>query len=274
MRILWVKANKILPVHSGGELRSFNILRQLAKREEVIFFSYYEEPTDTEYEKKLREQLPGAIAVSTGKGQASLVSRGCDYLWRLPESIPYAVSRFASGKVRERLKKCLDERRPDVVVADFLDAAVNLPGLIDVPSVLFQHNVESEIWRRHATNESIGPKKLIYGLEFSKMLRYEQRAVNRFDHVIAVSDQRQEPDERMDGFGTNHRRADRRGYRTVLPGFDLTPGKAARSSLSVRWTGSRMWMRPSTSVQKSGRWFSQRFRTHDFVSSDEIPTAG
>ena len=188
MRILWVKANKILPVHSGGELRSFNILRQLAKREEVIFFSYYEEPTDTEYEKKLREQLPGAIAVSTGKGQASLVSRGFDYLWRLPESIPYAVSRFASGKVRERLKKCLDERRPDVVVADFLDAAVNLPGLIDVPSVLFQHNVESEIWRRHATNESIGPKKLIYGLEFSKMLRYEQRAVNRFDHVIAVSD--------------------------------------------------------------------------------------
>ena len=30
MRILWVKANKILPVHSGGDLRSFNILRQLS----------------------------------------------------------------------------------------------------------------------------------------------------------------------------------------------------------------------------------------------------
>jgi glycosyltransferase involved in cell wall biosynthesis len=188
MRILWVKANKILPVHSGGELRSYNILRQLGKRDEVIFFSYYEDPPDTEYEKKLREQLPGAIAVSTGKGQASLVSRGVDYLWRLPESIPYAVSRFASGKVRDHLKKCLEEQRPDVVVADFLDAAVNLPEHIAVPSVLFQHNVESEIWRRHATNESIGPKKLIYGLEFSKMLRYEQRAVNRFDHVIAVSD--------------------------------------------------------------------------------------
>ena len=188
MKILWIKANKILPVHSGGELRSFNILRQLATREEVIFFSYYEEPTDVEYEGKLQEQLPGAIAVSTGKGQASLVSRSVHYLWRLPEPVPYAVSRFGSSKVRERLKKCLAEQRPDVVVADFLDAAVNLPEHMDVPSVLFQHNVESEIWRRHASNEAIGPKKLVYGLEFSKMLRYEQRAVNRFDHVIAVSD--------------------------------------------------------------------------------------
>ena len=31
MKILWVKANKILPVHSGGDIRSFNIVRQLRK---------------------------------------------------------------------------------------------------------------------------------------------------------------------------------------------------------------------------------------------------
>jgi glycosyltransferase involved in cell wall biosynthesis len=111
-----------------------------------------------------------------------------DYVLRLPNSAPYAVSRFASGKVRERLKSCLSQMRPDVVVCDFLDAAVNFPEELTIPSVLFQHNVESEIWRRHATNGAKGARKLIYGLEFSKMLRYEQRAVRRFDHVIAVSE--------------------------------------------------------------------------------------
>ena len=68
MRILWVKANKILPVHSGGDLRSFNILRQLAVREEIVFFSYYDGPADAEYERNLQEQLPGAVCVSTGRG--------------------------------------------------------------------------------------------------------------------------------------------------------------------------------------------------------------
>jgi len=188
MRILWVKANKILPVHSGGDLRSFNILRQLAKSEDVIFFSYYDGPADAEYESKLQEQLPGSICVSMGRGQSGQVSRGIDYLRRLPEQAPYAVSRFGSGKVRERLRSCLSQKRADVVVADFLDSAVNLPEYLEVPSVLFQHNVESEIWRRHATHGSSGLKKLIYGVEFSKMLRYEKKAVTQFDHVIAVSD--------------------------------------------------------------------------------------
>jgi glycosyltransferase involved in cell wall biosynthesis len=188
MKILWVKANKILPVHSGGDLRSFNILRQLAVREEVVFFSYYDGPFDAEYERNLQEQLPGAVCVSTGRDQSSPAARGLDYLLRLPLAAPYAVSRFASGKVREQLKSCLSQMRPDVVVCDFLDGAVNLPEGLAIPSVLFQHNVESEIWRRHATNGASGARKLVYRLEFSKMLRYEQEAVKRFDHVIAVSE--------------------------------------------------------------------------------------
>jgi glycosyltransferase involved in cell wall biosynthesis len=188
VKILWVKANKILPVHSGGDLRSFNILRQLAVRDEVIFFSYYDEGADPDYEKNLQEQLPGAVCVNTGRRQASRLARGMDYLLRLPQSAPYAVSRFGSGKVQQRLKRCLTEQRPDVVVCDFLDAAVNFPEQVTIPAVLFQHNVESEIWRRHATNGSGPARKLIYGLEFSKMLRYEQKMVQRFDHVIAVSE--------------------------------------------------------------------------------------
>jgi sugar transferase (PEP-CTERM/EpsH1 system associated) len=188
VKILWVKANKILPVHSGGDLRSFNILRQLAVRDEVIFFSYYDEGADPDYEKNLQEQLPGAVCVNTGRRQASRLARGMDYLLRLPQAAPYAVSRFGSGKVQQRLKRCLTEQRPDVVVCDFLDAAVNFPEQVTIPAVLFQHNVESEIWRRHATNGSGPARKLIYGLEFSKMLRYEQKMVQRFDHVIAVSE--------------------------------------------------------------------------------------
>ena len=50
MRILWVKANKLLPVHSGGDIRSYNILRPLATHEEVVFFSYYDGIVDPEYE--------------------------------------------------------------------------------------------------------------------------------------------------------------------------------------------------------------------------------
>lgn len=235
MKILWVKANKILPVHSGGDLRSFNILRQLAARNNVIFFSYYDGPVDAEYENTLRQQLPSAVCVSTGREQNSLASRGFDYLWRLPNAAPYAVSRFASAKVRERLEACLSQTRPDVAVCDFLDAAVNFPEQMDVPSVLFQHNVESEIWRRHASNGATGVKKLLYRMEFSKMLRYERHALARFDHVIAVS----EHDKKLMSAWTRPERI------TVVPtGVDteqFCPDKSVREKPLVVFVGAMDW---------------------------------
>jgi glycosyltransferase involved in cell wall biosynthesis len=189
MRILWVKANKILPAHSGGDIRSFNILRQLARRDEVIFFSYYDATPDVAYEAELQKQLPGAICVRTGKYSETVWARGWDYLRRLPEAAPYAVGRFASAEVRGGLRECFSLKAPDVVICDFLDAAINLPSPLPVPSILFQHNVESEIWRRHASNGSGQAMKMVYRREFRKMLRYEQEAVRRFDHVVAVSEQ-------------------------------------------------------------------------------------
>lgn len=188
MRILWVKANKLLPVHSGGDIRSYNILRQLATHEEVVFFSYYDGIADPEYETKLSQQLPGSVCVRTGKSLNTIWGRGFDYLLHLGDAAPYAVSRFASTVVQERLRNCISQFRPNVLVCDFLDAAINFPDSLELPSILFQHNVESEIWRRHAANASSLPMKLVYGREYSRMTRFERTAVRRFHHVIAVSE--------------------------------------------------------------------------------------
>lgn len=187
MRILWVKADKLLPVHNGGNIRSFHILRALAKDHEVTYFSYYGGGRDLAYEQELGEQLPGAICVNTEARELSGFGRGIDYLASVWGAAPYAVSRFRSKRVQERLQTCLAQGF-DVAVCDFLDAAINFLKQRNVPTVLFQHNVESEIWRRHALAESNPLKKQLYRIEHRKMLRYERRLVEQFDHVIAVSE--------------------------------------------------------------------------------------
>lgn len=188
MRILWVKADKLLPVHSGGNIRSYHILRHLSQHNDLTFFSYYDGDRDEKYEHELAEHLPGAIAVCTKKTELHGAMRALDYLFRLPNRPPYAVSRFASFGIQERVRDWFRQKQFDVAVCDFLDAAVNFPGKFIIPSVLFQHNVESEIWRRHAETESSLIKKSMYQVEFQKMLRYEQVMVRKFHHVIAVSE--------------------------------------------------------------------------------------
>jgi polysaccharide biosynthesis protein PslH len=188
MKILWVKADKLLPVQNGGNIRTYHVLRYLSARHELTFYSYYGGAPDADYERELRRQLPGAVAVCTGKRELSGAARGLDYLAHLGAHPPYAVSRFAHPEVQKQIQTWFREQRFDVAVCDFLDAAVNFPGSLTTPSVLFQHNVESEIWRRHADTAGNPVKKMTYAAEFRKMLRYERAAVCKFQHVIAVSE--------------------------------------------------------------------------------------
>jgi glycosyltransferase involved in cell wall biosynthesis len=188
MRILWVKADKLLPVESGGNIRSYHVLRHLSSHHQVTFYSYYGGEPDGAYERDLSEQLPGAVAVCTGKEDHSGARRALDYLFHLGAETPYAVSRFATLRVQQQMRDWFEQERFDIAVCDFLDVAVNFPARLTIPSVLFQHNVESEIWRRHAETAGNPALKAMYGMEFRKMLRYEQRAVQKFHHVIAVSE--------------------------------------------------------------------------------------
>jgi glycosyltransferase involved in cell wall biosynthesis len=187
MRLLWVKAGKLLPVDTGGKIRSYNILRHLAARHETTLLSYYDGARDEAYETELRRQFPGAVAIAVPQ-RSGFVHQALHYARRFPKAAPYSVSKFTSPLVMARLERLIAEWRPDVAVCDFLAASLNFPAELAVPTVLFQHNVESALWKRQARFERNLVKRAIFSIEAEKMYRYERDALGRFHHIIAVSD--------------------------------------------------------------------------------------
>jgi glycosyltransferase involved in cell wall biosynthesis len=188
VKILWVKAGKLLPVDTGGKIRSFNLLRELDARSEVTLLSYYAGPPDSEYERALVGTFPRAVAVHTGIPDGSALARGLDYARRLLSPAPYAVSKHTTPAVRQLVADWDAQRRFDVLLCDFLAPSLNFPRRPITPSVLFQHNVESILWRRQADTERRPAQRAVFQLEAWKMDRYERATVGRFDHVIAVSE--------------------------------------------------------------------------------------
>ncbi len=188
MRVLWVKAGKLLPVDTGGKIRSYNLLRFLAKDHEVTLLSYYGGRRDPDYEAALAREIPGSESIYTAAPDANAMQRGVEYLWRLPRRAPYAVSKFTHRAVQTTVADWLSSGRFDVAVCDFLSASRNFPARLPVPCVLFQHNVESSLWRRMAAVESNPLKKLSFAIESAKMTRYERATLGRFHHIIAVSE--------------------------------------------------------------------------------------
>jgi glycosyltransferase involved in cell wall biosynthesis len=187
MRLLWVKGGKLLPVDTGGKIRSYNILRHLARRHEVVLLSYYPGDPDPAYDAAIRGEFPGAVTVALGD-PGGLLGQAMHYAVRFPRAAPYSVTKFTAGRVADRIGELLSTGGFDVAVCDFLLASLNFPNRIPVPTVLFQHNVESALWRRTATYERNPLKKSLFAVEAAKMYRYERAALRRFDGVVAVSE--------------------------------------------------------------------------------------
>ncbi len=105
----------------------------------------------------------------------------------LVSSLPYFMEKYRSRQMQEEISRCLKTSQPDILVCDFLQASINLPESIDIPAVLFQHNVEAMIWRRHADVASNPLKKAFMISQWKRSVRYEARTCKRFDAVVAVS---------------------------------------------------------------------------------------
>ena len=41
MRILWVKAGGLVPLDTGGKIRSYHTIRELARRHEITLYTFY-----------------------------------------------------------------------------------------------------------------------------------------------------------------------------------------------------------------------------------------
>jgi len=188
VKILWVKPGKLLPLDTGGKLRTYNILRHLSATHDVTYLSYYGGKYDENYEREILQLLPGTVPVSEAISAVAGFGRYLDYVRRLPTLVPYAVSRFTSLRVQKILKEWMADRRFDVAVCDFLASTQNFPHDLITPTVFFQHNVETLLWNRRA-QFAVGADRIIAKIEYAKMARYEPAQIRRFHHVLAVSEQ-------------------------------------------------------------------------------------
>jgi polysaccharide biosynthesis protein PslH len=188
VRLLWVKGGKLLPVDTGGKIRSYNILRQLARVHDVTLLSYYGGSRDTTYEEQIKREFPNTQTIHTAALDGNAFAQSLDYLYRVFQPAPFAVSKYTHPAVKRQVTAWIDEKKFDVAVCDFLSATLNFPETLSTPSVLFQHNVESALWERMAMTESHPVKRIAYRLEANKMSRYEPQALRKFRHIIAVSD--------------------------------------------------------------------------------------
>ena len=187
MKILWVKAGGLVPPDTGGKIRSYNILRELARRHSVTFFSFYGEQ-DHDQHPELKNIFDGLVCMPLKLPSAKSPAEMLSYGIHLFSPQPYGITKFCRPEVRRRVRALIENEKYDVIVCDFMAAAGVIPWSLRVPKVLFTHNVEATIWRRHYEVAGNAVWKTISWLEWKKMEGAERRYSSLADHVLTVSD--------------------------------------------------------------------------------------
>jgi hypothetical protein len=110
-----------------------------------------------------------------------------DYGARLLSSQQYGITKYCRPEVRRSVQPLLNEEGYDVILCDFMAAGV-IPWGFPTPKVLFTHNVEAPIWRRHYEVATNPVWKAISRREWRKMEAVELQYLQLADHVLAVSE--------------------------------------------------------------------------------------
>lgn len=186
LRVLMADEALPFPPDSGKRLRTWHLLRRLARRHDIVLVAY-----------------GSGSAAADAAAVAALAAAGLDARvvpppparegWRLYAALaancaspwPYSVAKHHSRRFAAALRSAAAQPF-DLLHIEWTPyashAGADLP-----PMVIASHNLEAHIWRRRAEVASNPAARLFFASQARKMERFEGRAFRRARWVTTVS---------------------------------------------------------------------------------------
>jgi sugar transferase (PEP-CTERM/EpsH1 system associated) len=237
MRILWLKTELLHPVDKGGKIRTYNMLKELKRDHHVTYLTLDDGSASAEDRRLATEYCHELVCIPHRRREKFTPGFYVELFLNLVSQLPYAIKKYESAAMRREIVERERNNSFDLLVCDFLAPAANVPRTLANPAVLFQHNVEAMIWKRHYEVQTNPVKKAyLYG-QWQKMRRFEKEMCRQFDCVIGVSKDDREQMKQEYGAETVF---------DVPTGVDVEffrpSGEATSSPHSLVFTGSMDWL--------------------------------
>ncbi len=240
MKLLWVKADFLHPTDRGGQIRTLEMLKRLHTRHEIHYVGLHRGDTT-----RSSEYCSYAYPIEHHVPAKNTPAFAGQLLNGLISSLPVAVSRYQSDAMKRKVEALSKQEKFDHIICDFLFPAPNIPDLSSC--VLFQHNVEAVIWKRHVENAPTAAHRWYFQMQARRMDKFEGDVCRTVKSVIAVS----EVDACLMRKDYRPRRVD-----AVPTGVDLdyfTPTTSVPRSSDLVFIGSMDWMPNIDGAQ----WFAR-----------------
>ncbi len=184
-RVLMVTSRLPWPPTEGHQLRSWHLLRAIARKHRVTLLSCLR-PEDAE---AASGELPAAVnRLAFHHLRQDRISTAMQLASGIGGRLPFVVHRYAGAELRSKVAELT--RDADLVHFDMLPlmaCADRVPA--GVPVVYNAHNIEHVLLRTRGDNESRPLHRAFLRNQVDRLARFEADASRRADLVLACSEQ-------------------------------------------------------------------------------------
>ena len=186
MKILFVHKRFLVPADTGGKIRTLNTVRYLAQWHDVTYVCN-ERPEDAPYVDSMKTLGVRLVTLPWNETPRWSLRFYFELVRNLFSPYPYNVDKNYDPALRAKIQQLLRGEDFDLLICDFVQMSRNVLGLEGPSKLLFQHNVEAEIFERHAATDRGWFRRWYMGQQAAKMRRFEAEAGRQFDRIVAVS---------------------------------------------------------------------------------------
>lgn len=183
MKILWLTPLFPYPLYSGGQVRAYNLIKNLARNHQITLFSFVRPERE---QGPAKEMEKFCVKVKTFKGRRTWTLR--NVLLAGFSHLPFTITHFYGDRAVEgALRKELAEEKYDLIHFESFYTSPYLKSGLGLPTVLGNENIEYRIYQRFIQQNPL-PLRLLLGYDVWKMRHYEENAWKRADLNLAVSE--------------------------------------------------------------------------------------
>jgi sugar transferase (PEP-CTERM/EpsH1 system associated) len=185
-KILYLCHRIPYPPNKGDKIRSFNLLKELAKTYDVYLGCFIDDPFDRQYREKLADFCVEFCAPELPKLWSKIKGLTA-FLRGMPITLPY----YSNNQLANWVEQTIEQHQIDTVLVFSSSMAqyVDNPKYQAMCRVIDFVDVDSDKWRQYAEKQK-GIMSWVFNREHRLLERYEQHYCQQFNHSLFVS-----PDE-------------------------------------------------------------------------------
>jgi len=183
MKILMVTPYVPYPPSSGGQIRTYNLLKYLSQKNEITLVALYKNDEEKKYESYLKKYCKNIYLCK----RPSSPWQFKNIFKTIFSSSPFLVVRNYSDEAKTIINKLLRSEKFDVIHAETFYVMPHIPET-KVPTVLVEQTIEYKVYKHFVNSLPLYLRMLVYfDIDIMKLKYWERFYWKKANAVVVVS---------------------------------------------------------------------------------------